>query len=1073
MPVSATEAGVNPWRTKRMIHQKDGGQVGKTISHYKVVRKLGEGGMGEVYLAQDTKLDRQVALKFLCEQFASDRSFKARFKREARAAAALNHPNIITIHEVAEHEDRPFIAMEFVEGQSLKELIAGKDLSIDKVTDLGIQISQGLAKAHQAGIVHRDVKPQNILIDKDGRARICDFGLAKLKREVMLTKTGTTVGTVSYMSPEQGQGKEVDQRSDIFSLGVVLYEMVTGQLPFKGEHEAAIVYSIVNEAAEPLARYKADVPEELQRIVDKALRKDPQTRYQSAADMVADLKEVQRESATTGTLSARSAFRVPQKGRLRVVAIIGAILIAAVAVMALLLLSSRTDLPVPPGAEMAARTGWKNSIAVLPFRDFSPEGDQEYFCDGMTDAIIGKLSGLENLKVISMSSVMRFRDPNRDIKEIGRELGVAAVLEGSIQKEDSRIRLGAQLVNVADGAHLWSDRYDRELESVFAIQDEISQAIVDVLKIRLLGDDRTAFAKRHTENLEAYNAYAQGRFLWNKRTEEHLMRAIEYFERAVKLDPNYALAYAGLADAYSVLPSNVGTPVEEVLPKAKEAARKALELDDKLGEAHASMGLALKLEKDMSGAEKEYLQAIQLNPAYAYAHYWYAMLLGEMGRGEESRKELETAFELDPLSVVILVYLADTKWESGDSLEAAELMERALEIEPTRVATYWAFGGGLRRAGRLEDAVRVYKRAIEIDSTYRGAHNQLCYTYNEMGDFEKALEAADNYVRSLPNEPDAYDTRGDIYAYNGRLNQAIENYRKALEVDPEFTNSLRNLFGAYLFKREYEKAESLVREALLSNEQQVRTAARTYMAFIPMFQGRLNQALAVLDEGIAADESDREPGSDLAYKHLVKFLIYMETERFDLARKELEIVRAFQEKYLPKDPTRMRDMYAVFSALEGQYGQADELLQTWRADIDENNEEQMIHYSQIAGIVELIKGNPQAAIDHLRNGLYDGFTPLFEIRYFLALAYLESDQAEQAAEILERALLRYDKNRMESPMWSVKAHFYLGQAYERLGRTQDAVDQYEEFLEWWKDADPGIVEVEDAKGRLEELRAGG
>ncbi|MGB2990230.1 MAG: protein kinase, partial [Candidatus Zixiibacteriota bacterium] len=684
--------------------------IGKTVSHYRVVRKLGEGGMGEVYLAEDTKLDRQVALKFLSEQFASDQNFKVRFKREAQAAAALNHPNIITIHEVAEYEDRPFIAMEFVEGESLKELTARKDLSVQKVIDLGIQISQGLAKAHQAGIIHRDVKPQNILIDKDGRARICDFGLAKLRREVMLTRTGTTVGTVAYMSPEQGQGKEVDQRSDIFSLGVVLYEMVTGQLPFKGEHEAAIVYSIVNETPEPLARYKANVPEGLESVVEKVLRKDRDTRYQSAADITADLKELQRQSTTAATLSSKSALGVRKEKRSRAVPIVGVILAAAVAVIALLLLSSRTDVPAPPGAEMAARTGWKNSIAVLPFRDFSPSKDQESFCDGMTDAIIGKLTGLQDLKTISMSSVMRYRAPDQDIREIGRELGVATALEGSIQKEGNRIRLSAQLINVADGSHLWSQTFDRELESIFAIQDEISKAIVDVLKIRLLGEDRAAFAKRHTENLDAYNAYTQGRFLWNRRTEEHLMRAIEYFERAVELDPNYALAYAGLADAYNVLPSNVGTPIEEVLPKAKEAARRALELDDKLGEAHASMGLALKLEKDLDGAEKEYLQAIQLNPAYAYAHYWYAMLLGEMGKDEEGMRELETAFELDPLSVVILVYLAGTRWESGDSLEAAELMERALEIEPTRVATYWAFGNGLRAAGRREDAARVYSR---------------------------------------------------------------------------------------------------------------------------------------------------------------------------------------------------------------------------------------------------------------------------------------------------------------------------------------------------------------------------
>jgi serine/threonine protein kinase/Tfp pilus assembly protein PilF len=1045
--------------------------IGKTILHYKVVRKLGEGGMGEVYLAEDTKLDRQVALKFLSQQFASDQSFKARFKREAQAAAALNHPNIITIHEVAEHQDRPFIAMEFVEGESLKELTARKDLSVQKVIDLGIQISQGLAKAHQAGIVHRDVKPQNILIDKDGRARICDFGLAKLRREVMLTRTGTTVGTVAYMSPEQGQGKEVDQRSDIFSFGVVLYEMITGQLPFKGEHEAAIVYSIVNETPEPLARYKANVPEELQKVVEKALRKDTDTRYQSSADLTADLKELQRQSTTAATLSSKSALGVRKEKRSWAVPVVGVILLAAVAVMALLMLSSRTDLPAPPGAEMAARTGWKNSIAVLPFRDFSPSKDQESFCDGMTDAIIGKLTGLQDLKTISMSSVMRYKAPDQDIREIGRELGVATALEGSIQREDNRIRLSAQLINVSDGSHLWSQTYDRELESIFAIQDEISQAIVDVLKIRLLGEDRAAFAKRHTENLDAYNAYTQGRFLWNRRTEEHLMKAIDYFERAIELDPDYALAYAGLADAHAVLPSNISYPVEDALPKAKEAARKALELDDRLAEAHASLGLAVSLDGDSEGAEKEYLRAIELNPGYAYGHYWYSILLDKMGRSEERLEELEIAFELNPLSVVILNNLASTKALTGEWSEAEEMFQRALEIEPTRAATYENYAGALRRRGQVEDAIRVYTRATEEEQCCRDGYNQLAYLYSYTGDFDRAIQAADKHVQLAPEEANAYDTRGDIYAQNGQIEQAIKDYQKVLDIAPNFGSAVWKLIGMHLFKKQYAKAEELVRTLNSRSDEQMRSAASMGFARILMYQGKYDEALAVLDEGIAADRSEENVGWATVSKHSTKFFIHLEKEEVDLALREIQAIEELQKELGATDPKKLLDAYAVTRALGGQISEADEALRDWRQEIDDNHPDQMSGYNRVLGIVELIKGNPKTAIVYLNKGLLESARPLFEARYFLAEAYLDSDQPAEAAKLLEKALLSYDDRRLSYPTLSVRAHYILGLAYQETGRNEEAIEQFEEFLDIWRDADPGITEVEDAKEKLKQLRA--
>jgi tetratricopeptide (TPR) repeat protein/predicted Ser/Thr protein kinase len=1043
--------------------------IGKNIGHYKVVQKLGEGGMGEVFLAEDTKLNRQVALKFLPSQYALEENFKARFKREARAAAALNHPNIITIHEVSEHRGRPFIAMEYVEGESLKDLIAEKDLSFGKVIDIAGQICAGLAAAHKSGIIHRDIKPQNILMGKEGRVRILDFGLAKLERDAMLTRTGSTVGTVAYMSPEQVKGEEVDHRSDIFSFGVVLYELITTQTPFRGEHEAAVMHSILSDTPEPLARYKADVPEELQRIADKALRKDAGTRYQSAADLGADLKELRKEATTQATLSTKSVYRPVLRRRSR--SILVAALVVVVVVAAGYFLIERIPVQAPPGGEMLPEVGWRSSIAVLPFRDFSPNQDQLYFCDGMTDALIGKLSGLQDLKVISMSSVMRFRDPERDIKEIGRELGVAAVLEGSIQKEDSRIRLSAQLINVADGAHLWSQTYDREVNSVFAIQDEISRAIVDVLKIRLLGDDRTAFVKRHTDNLEAYNAYTQGRFLWNKRTEEHILKSIEYFEKAIELDPDYALAYVGLADAYAVLPSNVGTPVEEVLPKAREAVKKALELDDELAEAHASLGLISGMGEERENAEKEFLRAIELNPGYAYAHYWYSTWLGSMGRTEAEMREVEIASELDPLSVVILTNLGCKKL-ARDSLKAEELIERAIEIEPSRMSTYAAYGRCLRDLGWYEKALAVYARALEAAPTHVETYNSLAYTYDAMGDFEKAIEHANKFIELAPDEANPYDSRGEIYAHAGRLDEAIADFEKALEIDPEFAPSSQRLILSYLFKREYGKAESLIKKALSIDEPYHRAAARTALAFIPMLQGKFNRALAVLDEGIAADRSELDRGWYDANKHGVKLYVYLAREEYDQLLTELDIIRGIQEEFQPEDLAKLRDAYAIIRAAQGRIAEAEELLRGWRADIDETDEGQMGLYWRTLGIVELIKGNPDAAVRYLNRGLWDGTKPLFEARYFLGQAYLEAGQPNEAAEILEKALSRYDERHASLPIWSVKAHYFLGMAYEQSNRTDKAIEQYEEFLEYWKDADPGISEVEDARVRLGKLKIG-
>jgi serine/threonine-protein kinase len=642
------------------------------IFHYKIIRKIGAGGMGEVYLAEDSRLNRRVALKFLPDQYASDEEFKERFKREARAAAALNHPNIITIHEVAEYEARPFIAMEYVEGGSLKELIAGGGLSIDRIIDIAGQICEALAKAHQAGIVHRDVKPQNVLIDKDGRLRILDFGLAKVKKEAMLTQFGTTVGTVAYMSPEQARGEDVDHRTDIWALGVVLHEMLTGEMPFKGEHEQAVIYAILNAEPHPLTSVAPKAPLELEEIVNRALAKRPEERYQAVSEMLNHLRLAREgfESGVTRTLLTK------------------------------------------------AQTS--PSIAVLPFTNLSADKDQEYFCDGMAEEIINALTQVEGLHVVARTSAFSFRGKKADVREIGRRLNVGAVLEGSVRKAGSRLRISAQLVNVADGYHLWSEKYDRDVgelccpEDIFCIQDEISLAIVDKLKVKLLGGEKTKILKRHTHDLDAYNMYLKGRYFWGKRTEESLKKGIEYFNQAIEKDPNYTLAYAGLADSYITLGDYSFLPPKPLLQKAKEAARKALDIDATLAEAHNSLAHAMFREWDWEGAEREHNRAIELNPNYASAHHWYALLLMYAGRFDEAIAEMKRAWELDPLSLIINRNLGLTLYYARRYDLALEQLQKTLEMDPTFSMVHAALGEVYLQKSMHEEALKEFQKEADI-----------------------------------------------------------------------------------------------------------------------------------------------------------------------------------------------------------------------------------------------------------------------------------------------------------------------------------------------------------------------
>ena len=724
--------------------------IGKAISHYKILEKLGEGGMGVVYKAQDTKLDRIVALKFLSKNLLCAEEAKARFVQEAKAASALDHPNIATIYEIDEAEGECFMAMAYIEGKSIKELIKEKELSIEEILEIGIQIAEGLTKAHQKGIVHRDIKSDNVMVTDEGEVKIMDFGLAKLKGVTKLTKTGTTLGTLQYMSPEQAQGMEADHRSDIFSLGVVLYEMITGRLPFKGAHEAAVINSVVNDTPEPLTRYKSDLPGELQGIVGKAMEKDREMRCQHVDDLCADLRRLKAEQETGATNTLGTATK-----------------------------------PTP-------------SIAVLPFTDLSADKDQEYFCDGMAEEIINALTHVESLRVVARTSAFSFRGKEIDIRDIGKKLSVGTVLEGSVRKAGNRLRISAQLVNVTDGYHLWSEKYDRNIGDVFAIQDEISLAIVDKLKVKLLGGEKAKLVKRHTEDQEAYNLYLKGRYFWNKRTEEDLTKGIKYFEQAIEKDPHYAPAYAGIADSLSVLTAYDYLPSKEASPRAKEAALKALEIDGSHAEARTSLALIKEFyDWDWVGADREFKKIIGLNPNYATARHWYALILLDMARFDEAVKEIRKAQELDPLSLVISRTVGRVYFYARQYDQAIDALQKTLEMDPNCSWAHLHLGLVYLQKSMYEEALAEFQKEKHLSKRWdRGLECYLGISYAKMGrrvELQKVLDdlaerSKQAYVAPIPPAL--------MYFALGENDQGFEWLEKAyeernpslcqLKIEPEF-----------------------------------------------------------------------------------------------------------------------------------------------------------------------------------------------------------------------------------------------------------------------------------------------
>ncbi len=961
--------------------------IGQTIHQYRILEKLGQGGMGEVYLADDTKLNRKVALKFLSETYTSDAEVLARFKREAQMAAGLNHPNIVTVHEVAEYEGRPFFAMAYIDGESLAERIAKGSLPLDDALEIATQIGDGLHNAHEAGVVHRDIKPGNVFMEHSGRVKILDFGLAKIGGGSRVTGATSTFGTIYYMSPEQVRGEVVDRRSDVFSFGVLLHEMLTGELPFKGDHSAAIIYSITNEDPKPPSSLGTGVPAELDTVVARALDKNPDNRYQTIQEMLDDLG---RYRAGLGVASGGGAKRL--------IRILLPTSIVFMAVAALIFFN-------PFGLEFNPKRGAvaaDNSLAIMYFENVVNPEDPMRLGEIVTNLLITDLSESEYMDVVSEQRLydilkLQGREGEKVIDrstatDVAAHAGAKWMLLGSILQEEPRLIVTSRLVDVETGKVAASQRVTgQENDKIFEIVDQLTSEIKKDLALPAAAarEKDMPVAEATTHSTEAYRYYLEGMDYLNKYYDQEAKAS---FDRALEYDSTFAMAYLRLSSSV----------ISNSMTERRRAISKAVEYSDRA-----------------------------------------------------SKKELRY---INSASALI----------SGDVKGAIAELETLIEEHPNEKEAYKELGDIYRvYISDPDEAISYYRRVLVIDPMDKGSYNSLAYLYQSVGDIDNYIWAIYQYMSLAPGEANPHDSRGDLYAFSGKPGKAIKSYAKALELKPDFHGSRVKLGHMHLFNGDYDKAREAYTTLVDDGDASIRAWGRGLMTLVPMYQGRLDEAIKLLDEGIAADRAEGVEGKFHTGKYAMKAFAYAAKRDYARAVAEARAGLELTNQSNPDDSFVWLAVLVGMYAAAGDFERAEGTLQQLEdvTEMSDPGRERVFFLAQ--GVLECERGDAAAACKTIE--AYSVAGPEFYLDYELALAYLDAGRLQEAIASYEAMIRRYSEERAQRPIHAVKLYYYLGVAFESSGRTGKAIAQYTTFLDIWQNADASIPEVQDARNRLAQL----
>lgn len=990
----------------------------KSVSHYEIVKKLGEGGMGEVFLARDTRLDRQVALKFLPSHLTNDPKARERLLREARAASRLSHPNILTVHEVGEDESgRIFIAMQYVDGRSLDEIVADGPLPVDQVVSLAVQIGAGLARAHAAGIVHRDIKPQNIIVDGDGRGTILDFGLAKVVDASRLTQSGAMIGTMAYMSPEQARGDLADQRSDVFSLGAVLYEMVTGRRAFSPDNAAAVIYAIINETPPAPSQINPACPSALERIIGRALVKDPNERYQSVGEMLADLRPLIHSSnpaiSDPALMAARAGaadpnrpswpsgpVTVPDIGRrwLRMG--------LAAAVFFILLLSAALFSPLKLSMFRSQQAlADKNTLAIMQFEQVSALGNQDRTGQMIASLLITDLSESRFMNVISrqcMLDIARQLGVN-DLGELdasmsGRVADAANarwILTGEVLQIEPQIILTSQISDAKSGTILASQRINGDTgDNIFNVVDRLARVIKNDLSLpdAAGGEADRAIADVTTHSPEAYGAFLRG---MDQFDQLDYAAAIESFTEAVRIDSTFASAWSQLARSYRSR-------------RMYDQQRWAI--------AHA-----MNFIERVTPMERLYIESAEA-------------------------------------------------WADGDYPRAIELLKTIALRYPNETEALMYLGTVYIAKNQYDEAILWYDKMLAIDSTKKIAYNQLAYCYHYKGEHQKSLTAINRYIALAPDEANPYDSRGDFLAADGDAGAAIESYRAALERNPGFYHSAAKLGFMQIYSENYAAADSAFRRLFDHKLSDVRADGRLYRTFISMHQGRLGEALRMLDAGLASDRLENASNQPMSTKHMYKLMIYSKREEFDHALAELQSIRDLADSFEPHNRAFVRADHIMLLAKSGRLAAARDSLEALDLSVRGDTANNTMIVDALAwakGWVAFGLEDYNSAAEHFAHPARRSM--MFSARFYYALALFHAGRLGESVDEWREMLESHDEYRAQNPINSVEVHYWLGRAYEASGWTVQAQDQYRTFTRIWKTADPGLTAFADAKARLRQL----